>query len=234
MRSIFKVISVVTIFSIAMGFMETAVVIYIRELYYPAGFNFPIVPVSRLVLATELFRELATIIMLISIGFISGRKFKERFAIFLLSFAVWDLAYYLFLKLLINWPASLLTWDLLFLIPIPWAGPVLAPCIISLNMIFLAFIIICLQEKNYEVNIRWIDWMFMLLYSLLIIFSFTIGYLNIILTTGESITGLLVSEKVMQFVPFYYNWYIFSAAQFILMADYYMIIKRSRRKPIAG
>jgi len=232
MRSIFKIISAVTIFSIAMGFMETAVVIYIREIYYPAGFNFPIVPVSRLILATELSRELATIVMLMSVGFLSGRNFKERFAFFLFSFAVWDLTYYLFLKLVINWPASLLTWDLLFLIPIPWAGPVLAPCIISLNMIFLAFIIIYLQEKNYKVIFKWYDWMLMLFYSLLIISTFTIGYLNLILTTGESIAELQVSEKIMQFVPFYYNWYVFSAAQLILMSDYYLIIKRSRMKKV--
>jgi len=232
MRSIFKIISAVTIFSIAMGFMETAVVIYIREIYYPAGFNFPIVPVSRLILVTELSRELATIVMLMSVGFLSGRNFKERFAFFLFSFAVWDLTYYLFLKLVINWPASLLTWDLLFLIPIPWAGPVLAPCIISLNMIFLAFIIIYLQEKNYKVIFKWYDWMLMLFYSLLIISTFTIGYLNLILTTGESIAELQVSEKIMQFVPFYYNWYVFSAAQLILMSDYYLIIKRSRMKKV--
>ena len=113
-----RVIILLILFSTAMGFMESAVVIYLRHIYYPEGFRFPLVPVSNLDGITELFREFATLIMLVTISAIAGKNPVQRFAIFLLNFAIWDLAYYLFLKLFLGWPLSLFTWDILFLIPV--------------------------------------------------------------------------------------------------------------------
>jgi hypothetical protein len=48
---------------------------------------------------------------------------------------VWDLFYYVFLAPMTGWPRSPLDWDVLFLIPLPWWGPVLAPALIALLMI---------------------------------------------------------------------------------------------------
>jgi hypothetical protein len=91
---------VVSLFSIAMGLFESAVVIYMREILYPEGFGFPLSPVQPDMMLTELLREGATIIMLLGIGFLAGRNTSERFAWFLYSFAIWDIFYYVFLRLL--------------------------------------------------------------------------------------------------------------------------------------
>ena len=132
----------VIIFSIAMAFLESAVVIYLRELYYPEGFGFPLKSMDETLLLTELFRELATIIMLVSIGYLSSDNKRERFAVFLLSFAIWDIFYYVFLKGFLNWPAGLNDWDILFLLPLPWYGPVWAPVLISIMMILYALLLL--------------------------------------------------------------------------------------------
>src|SRR5690348_14185303 len=107
-----------SLFAIAMGFMESAVVIYLRKILYPGGFQFPLMPISNDLAMVEIFREAATMIMLVGIGILAGRSVKEKFAIFIFCFAVWDIFYYVFLKIFLDWPQSLMTWDILFLIPV--------------------------------------------------------------------------------------------------------------------
>jgi membrane protein implicated in regulation of membrane protease activity len=63
-------------------------------------------------------------------------------------FAIWDIFYYIFLWLLIGWPESFFTWDILFLLPVTWVGPVLAPVINSLTMIVLAGLILLADRKT--------------------------------------------------------------------------------------
>ena len=91
---------IVTIFAIAMGLLESAVVIYLRDILYPGGFEFPLNPIRPDLLWTEVFRELATLVMLLGVGILAGRTLAERFAWFLYAFAVWDIFYYVFLWLL--------------------------------------------------------------------------------------------------------------------------------------
>ncbi|MBI5662527.1 MAG: hypothetical protein HZC46_10315 [Ignavibacterium album] len=134
----------VFLFSIAMAYLESAVVVYLRELYYPDGFTFPIKPIPEKIIFIELGREFATIIMLCSVAVISGKLFVERISYFLFAFGVWDIFYYLWLKVFINWPESLLTDDLLFLIPVPWISPVLAPVLVSI--IFISFSVPALNK----------------------------------------------------------------------------------------
>lgn len=104
----------VALYSIAMGFLESAVVVYLRNIYYPYGFDFPLSPLDSSDTLVELIREAATMVMLATVSIIAGKNFTQRLAFFLLSFAIWDLTYYLFLYLLIGWPQSALTWDILF------------------------------------------------------------------------------------------------------------------------
>ena len=115
-----KILFWVAIFSIAMGYLESAVVIYIREIYYPEGFSFPLKVLDNHILVTELLREAATLIMLIGIGVVAGKTPIERFGLFIYSFGWWDIFYYIFLKALVGWPESLLTWDILFMVPTTW------------------------------------------------------------------------------------------------------------------
>jgi hypothetical protein len=123
------------LFAVAMGFLEAAVVVYLRELYYPDGFRLPFVPLPDRILWTELGRELATLIMLLAVAMIAGRDRLDRFFVFGFLFGVWDIVYYVGLRLFLGWPESLFTWDVLFLIPLPWLGPVLYPLLISLLLI---------------------------------------------------------------------------------------------------
>lgn len=127
-----------------MAYLESAVVVYLRELYYPDGFTFPIKPIPEKIIFIELGREFATIIMLCSVAVISGKLFVERISYFLFAFGVWDIFYYFWLKVFINWPESLLTDDLLFLIPVPWISPVLAPVLVSI--IFISFSVPALNK----------------------------------------------------------------------------------------
>ncbi len=130
-----------SLFAIAMAFVESAVVVYLRAIYYPEGFAFPLKPLTDYKIIVEVCREIATIIMLMTVAHISGRKFWERFAYLIFIFGMWDIFYYIWLKVLINWPATLLDWDILFLIPLPWIGPVIAPVSISIIMIVCSIVI---------------------------------------------------------------------------------------------
>ena len=79
------------------------------------------------ILLVDLVREFGTMVMLAAMGLAIGRNLREWFAGFMIAFGVWDIFYYVFLKVILDWPASLWTWDLLFLLPVPWIGPVIAP-----------------------------------------------------------------------------------------------------------
>ena len=118
-----------------MGFLESAVVVYLRELYYPHGFRFPLVPLPDRIMLVEVVREATTVVMMLVVAVLAGRDRMDRFFVFCFLFGVWDIVYYIGLWVFLGWPESLLTWDILFLIPVPWVGPVLCPVIISCALI---------------------------------------------------------------------------------------------------
>lgn len=138
----------VSIFSVAFSFVETAVVVYLRAMYYPEGFSFPLKMISPQHYIVELGREFSTIVMLIVIGFLAGSSRWQRFGYFMIAFGVWDIFYYIWLKVILQWPTSLFDPDILFLLPIPWLGPVIAPVVISLLMIVAGVLIIRKEEQG--------------------------------------------------------------------------------------
>jgi hypothetical protein len=215
MKPITKTIIWLTIFSIAMGYMETAVVVYLRKIYYPGGFKFPLIPIDREIATTEFLREIATIIMLIGVGFFAGKNKLQRFAFFLFSFAVWDIFYYLFLKVLIGWPDSIFTWDILFLIPVPWVGPVIAPCIISLSMILLTLTVVRNQEKGIDVHLGFYRWLLLITGSLVVIISFVWDYFIYLSEQKEKTVAWTLGsntemfEEVQKYIPQHFNWGVF-------------------------
>ncbi len=137
-----KTWAVVCLFAAAMAWMEAATVIYLRTLvsriqpYQPnplphwGSFEY-----------VEIVREAATLLMLGTAAWLAGRDRRSRFAYFLVAFGLWDILYYAFLALTIGWPRSLADWDVLFLIPLPWWGPVVAPVLIALGMLICGTII---------------------------------------------------------------------------------------------
>jgi hypothetical protein len=122
------------VYGAAMGFLEAAVVVYLRALYYPGGFSFPLVPMDPRHVAIEAAREAATLVMILAVAWAAAESLWQVLIGFALAFGVWDLVYYAGLKVLLGWPASVLDSDVLFLIPSLWIGPVWAPALIALSM----------------------------------------------------------------------------------------------------
>jgi hypothetical protein len=96
----------------------------------------------------EVGREAATLIMLLAVAVLAGRDRWERFLVFSLAFGIWDIFYYVWLWVFIGWPPSLLTWDVLFLIPVPWLAPVLAPVIVSVCLVGSALWLLALHRRG--------------------------------------------------------------------------------------
>jgi hypothetical protein len=127
-------LSLLAVFGIAMAHLEGVVVVYLRkalgivdsESNKESVDKFP-----KRYLYIEMTREAATIIMLLAIAYLAGTTWLERGIIFLWTFAFWDLFYYLSLYILIKWPSTLKTIDVLFLIPVPWIAPVWFPIGVS-------------------------------------------------------------------------------------------------------
>ena len=128
--------SIVVLFAVAMAWVESAVVYYLRtminrlEPYQPNP-----LPIVGGIGTAEVVREAATLVMLLMVGILAGRTWRARWGYAALAFGIWDIFYYVFLKVLTNWPRTLLDWDILFLIPLPWWGPVWAPAAIAALMV---------------------------------------------------------------------------------------------------
>jgi hypothetical protein len=160
------------VFAIAMAFVEAAIVVYLRAIYYPDGFTFPLRAITDYKIVVEVLRETATVFMLLSVAFLAGKNRWERFAYFMYSFGLWDIFYYVWLKVLVKWPASLFDWDILFLIPLPWISPVIAPVSISLLMIIFSILILRLIHKGNDFKPTWFPIILALSGITLILYSF--------------------------------------------------------------
>lgn len=203
-----------------MGFLEAAVVIYLRLLYYPNGFQFPLVPLDERVSIVEILREAATVIMLVGVGAIAGKNFRQRLAFFLLSFAIWDLIYYVVLKLFLDWPATWLTWDILFLIPAPWVGPVLSAVIASFTMIFFAWMILQSEYRGETKKIEPREWGLITIGSLTIIFSWMQDYIQYSGRVADVSRNALA--VLSSYVPDQFNWWLFALGEIFLLAAIFL------------
>ena len=146
-------LAMLCILAVALGYTEAAVVVYLRALIAPlrakhfpdaAAESLPLLSVEQLqaggeqftqALLIEVTREPVPLVLLLAVawGFRRGRGQVVGF--FLIGFGLWDIGYYAFLKLLLGWPDSLGTWDVLYLIPTAWVAPVWAPLAISVTML---------------------------------------------------------------------------------------------------
>lgn len=224
------------LFGISMGALEGIVVVYLRQIYYPLGFDFPLALISPQMISVEWLREAATIIMLISIGMIAGKNSLQRFSYFLYTFAVWDLFYYVLLKLLLNWPASFFTWDILFLIPVPWIGPVLAPLICSLTMIFLSGIIINSQHRDSTFKINLVEWSLIFIGAFIILGTFMWDYSEIVIKE-DSISRFWTQSNYKHFLtdissyhPTHYNWVAFMMGEIMILCAIALMYRRMESK----
>jgi hypothetical protein len=177
---------IAVIFSIAFAYIESAVVVYLRVIFHPDGFTFPLSNVDTIlqhkaILLTEIGREAATIVLILTAAWLFGRNLRQRFAYFLTIFAVWDIFYYVWLKVfsaclkaIPDWPVSIMDWDILFLIPIAWAGPVVAPVLASIVMLVFAMIILYRDCCGRPIRASRIDWIGFIAAAVIIVVSFCI------------------------------------------------------------
>jgi hypothetical protein len=223
----------ITCLAVSMAFLESAVVIYLRELYYPAGFDFPMVTMPGRIALTEILREIATLIMLLAMGFLAGKNARQRFAWFIYSFAVWDIFYYVFLKLILQWPSSWFTWDILFLIPVVWSGPVLAPVLVSFTMIILALTILYIDQRPEQWLIPKRSVFLVILGSVLIFCSFIWDF-SAFLNSQYSLASIMnlktASAALNHYVPVSYNWFLLLAGEAAVFSGIIAVYFQNRRR----
>jgi hypothetical protein len=179
-KSIFLKLIVVVIFGISLAYFEAAVVVYLREIFHSEGFTFPLIDfdvssLQKRLLLTEIGREAASIFLITTAAWLFADNTRRRLADFLIIFAFWDIFYYVWLKLLLDWPASIMDWDILFLIPVPWASPVLAPVLVSILFLVFAGIILYRDYKGVPVRASLIEWTGFMAAAFIVIVSFCVG-----------------------------------------------------------
>ena len=128
----------VILFAVAMAYLESAVVVYLqRALSITPDTLFPLQSQSMVgdLGGIEVGREVATLVMLVAVGCLVGRRGVDRLAWTAVAFGVWDIFYYVWLWVFVGWPHSPGTWDVLFLLPAPWSGPVWAPVVVDVALI---------------------------------------------------------------------------------------------------
>jgi hypothetical protein len=194
-------------FAVAMAWLEAACVFYIRALVdrvEPYQVN-PL-PINDPLGNVELWREAATLVMLATLGLLAGRTWYRRAGYAALAFGVWDIFYYVFLRLISGWPRTLLDWDILFLLPLPWWGPVLAPVSIALVMIVWGTLVT--QSGDVPAHPRW---------------TWALGWTGIALALAVFMIDAWRAlphgrDAVLQVLPTTFNWPLFWVA-LLLMAS---------------
>jgi hypothetical protein len=182
------------LFGISFGYLEASVVVYLRTIYdplriqihpgQPAGELFPLISPDQLrtaapekswLLGVEIAREAATIIMLASVALVVSGGRSLWLPSFAIAFGTWDLSFYLFLKLLLHWPPSIMTWDILFLLPVPWAAPVLAPSLVAITISSAGLLALARPVRMLPTH-----WVAMTLGGAMILMSFMWDYQNLL------------------------------------------------------
>lgn len=237
MKSDRKTLLLTLAFAVAMGILEAIVVVYLRKIFNSNGFKFPLQVNPGPIIKIEILREFCTLVMLVSVALIAGKNKLQAFSYFIFCFAVWDITYYAGLKLIINWPPSLLTWDILFLIPFPWIGPVLAPIIASMSMILLSLVILFLSNKNEVFKVRVIEWLLIYIGAVLIFISFIWDYAKIVISKhlfniilSPSQNGL--KKLSVENFPRYFVWPVFLIGVLSIFFSMYLMIRKYIREKI--
>ena len=211
---------VVVAFAVAMAWLESATVYYLRTLvgriqpYQPDP-----LPIQGLLGQVELVREAATLIMLLTIGILAGTTWRARWGYSAIAFGAWDILYYVFLRMMTGWPQSLFDWDVLFLIPLPWWGPVLAPVSIALLMIVWGTIVTEARDiTDAPAAVKRRAWTLNATGIALALYIFM----------ADSLQQLPRLKNGMAFLlPTQFNWLLFSAA-LVLMSTPLFTIGRPR------
>jgi hypothetical protein len=197
--------AIVMAFAVAMAWVEAACVFYIRSLVdriepYQAD---PL-PIHGALGNVELWREAATLVMLATVGLLAGRTWRRRAGYAALAFGAWDIFYYVFLRLISGWPRTLLDWDILFLLPLPWWGPVLAP--VSIALVMIVWGTLATQSDDGPTGARW---------------PWALGWVGMAVALGVFMTDAWQvlpdgRDAVLRVLPTTFNWPLFAVALFLI------------------
>jgi len=197
------------VFAAAFAWVESAVVIDLREIFFAGDFQFPLVIVREAgvrvvdpLVKIEFGREIATLVMLISVAVLAGRNRLQRVCFFAVAFGIWDIFYYIWLRVLTGWPESLMTWDLLFYVPLPWVGPVITPVFIALVMVVYGSLFLRAESLGYHVRFVWRDWLVLSACTVALIVAFCWDWQNILRLPGAAVrTGVPETFAWWLYVP---------------------------------
>ena len=199
--------AVVMTFAIAMAWLEAACVLYIRTLvdriepYQPDP-----LPIAGALGNVELWREVATLVMIAALGLLAGRTWRRRLGYAAIAFGAWDIFYYVFLRLISGWPRTLLDWDILFLLPLPWWGPVLAP--VSIALVMIVWGTLATQSRDRAAGAGW-AWALGGVGAMLALALF-------MLDAWRALPG--GREAVLQVLPRTFNWPVFCVSLLLIAA----------------
>ena len=147
-----------------------------------------------------------------------------------------DIFYYVGLKLILDWPPSFLTWDILFLIPVTWVGPVLAPIISSLVFIVFSVTIVVMQEKGMFKKLSFNPFLSFFLGVIIVFLLYIWDYTKIIIGGGYiSRLGELTTDKqfiseITSYIPDKFNWYIFTLGELLIILPPIIIFLKEKSK----
>ena len=204
-------------YAAAMAWVEAAVVVYLRRLYYPGDqlTLFPMRIWRTSDLLVELAREAATIVMILAVALLAASGRTRRVAAFLYVFGIWDLCYYLWLKIALGWPASWTDWDILFLIPWAWLAPWFAPAVAALLFALWGGRVLIVEQ---ETAVPRRAWHLAILGLTLMLASFLEPSLPLLRQSAEA---------AAQFVPSRFLWAVYLPGAALLASG--LFIGRPRR-----
>ena len=165
------------VFGLTFGLIEAAVVVYLRQIGgYGPDQLFPVMqsldPGLEHIFSIERLREGATLVLMAGPAYLFSNRLFERFLGYALVFGIWDLSYYGFLRVFAGWPPSLLSYDVLFLIPTLWVAPVLCPVLISVSLVVFTSAYLLIAQRRMERSPSVLQWLLALLGAALMQLSF--------------------------------------------------------------
>ena len=208
----------VGVFAIAMAFLEAAVVVYLRRVYGITDLMLSVPPFDPRIGAIEFGRELSTLVMLLSVGIVAGQNLQSRLGVAIFAFGLWDVFYYIWLRVFIGWPSSLLDPDLLFLIPLPWWGPVLSPVLIALLMVVVGVLLSLSEEIQIILCFTRINLAILLVGMLVVLYTFMADALALLPADAQALSQVKLSR---------FNWPVYIIGYVIGLFG----ILRSLRRP---
>lgn len=210
------------LFAVAMAYLEAAVVVYLRRIYGIADLVRDIAPYDPSLAALEVGREAATLVMLVAVGLAAGRSARSRLGFALFAFGLWDILYYAWLRILIGWPRTLLDPDILFLIPLPWWGPVLSPVLIAVLSVAAGWLAVARDDRDLRFDPGPAGWAALGAGILAALYAFMADAIRALPASPEDLTRLRPS-------PF--PWPIYSAGLLLMAFALWRAARFTPRRP---